>query len=255
MWGGKAQVPADIDLLVAGFACDDFSTLNNVRKTLEEKGESGDTFFAIKMYMHLYRPKLVVLENVMGAPWTDEKARTLTKKKKGKLQTSITKHLDQIGYQTIYLKLDTKEHYLPHTRQRGYMICVDRASMPAKTDWEALEIACTAMVDDLRHTATVPVEAMLFTADDPRLQVLFDHDKKCENKVVKWEKCKIGHLDYCAQHGLGDRHPITNWKPDGSKEMPDFYMLMPGMTERVADSLDISHKRNLTRGFDDRFLK
>jgi hypothetical protein len=39
---------------------------------VEEKGRSGDTFFAVKMYMHLYHPKLVILENVMGATWTDE---------------------------------------------------------------------------------------------------------------------------------------------------------------------------------------
>jgi len=39
---------------------------------LEEQGESGDTFFAVNMYMHLYHPKLVTLENVMGALWADE---------------------------------------------------------------------------------------------------------------------------------------------------------------------------------------
>jgi hypothetical protein len=39
---------------------------------VEEKGGSRDTFFAVKMYMHLYQPKLVILENVMGATWADE---------------------------------------------------------------------------------------------------------------------------------------------------------------------------------------
>jgi len=253
MYGGEAKIPDDVDLLVAGFACDDFSTLNNVRKTLEEKGESGDTFFAVKMYMHLYHPKLVVLENVMGAPWTDESLAAQKKKKKN--QTSIAAHLDQIGYHSIHLKVDTKEYYLPHTRQRGYMVCIDRASMPADTKWAAMEAACTSMIESLKRTATVPVEAMLFNSDDPRLHVLLDHDKKCDNKVVKWDRCKIGHLDYCQVHGLGDRHPITNWKPDGSKEMPNFHKPLLGMTERVADSMDVAHKRNLARGFDDRYYK
>lgn len=44
-----------------------------------------------------------------------------------------------------------------------------------------------------------------------------------DNKIVKWGKCKIGHHDYCVDHGHGEKHPITGWEGDGSKEMPDFY--------------------------------
>jgi site-specific DNA-cytosine methylase len=250
MYGGKAIVPEDTDILIAGFACDDFSSLNNARKALDDKGESGDTFYAIIAYAFMYEPKMIILENVMNAPWTDEKAK---KWKDKPHQTSIQKHLDNVGYFSVFLKMDTKNHYLPHTRNRGYMIAIHRASFPG-ADWTALEEKCKNMIVTLQHAATVPLEAMLFPSDDPRLEVL-DQERKSDNKIVKWEKCKIGHHDYCVDLGLGEKHPITGWKGDGSKEMPDFHRPMPGMTERVADSIDIAHKRNLVRGFDDRNYK
>jgi site-specific DNA-cytosine methylase len=260
MYGGKAEVPGNIDILIAGFACDDFSMLNNVRKTLEEKGESGDTFFAVKTYMKLYRPKIVILENVINAPWYDRfnknGEKIISKKLKNghKQDTSIETHLENAGYKTIFFRMDTKEHYLPHTRVRGYMVCVPETSIASDEDWTRLTNTCRRLVDVFKRQASAPVEAFLFPADDPGLKVLVG-DHKSEKKPPKWDKCFVNHLDYSLQLGLGDKHPISNWKPDGSRELPDYHIPMPGMTERVADSLDISHKRNLLRGFDDRFCK
>jgi site-specific DNA-cytosine methylase len=260
MYGGKVEVPRNIDILVAGFACDDFSMLNNVRKTLDQKGESGDTFFAVKVYMKLYKPKIVILENVIGAPWVDKFDKNGEKiidqrKKNGHVQdTSIEAHLREVGYKTIFFKLDTKEHYLPHTRVRGYMVCVLESSVSSNADWSRLVNECRATVDVLKRRASVPVEAMLFPADHPALKVLLG-DNKGEKKPPNWDKCFVNHLDYSQKLGLGDKHPISNWKPDGSRELPDHHIQMSCMTERVADSLDISHKRNLLRGFDDRYSK
>jgi len=53
-------------------------------------------------------------------------------------QLSIATHLDQIGYHTIHHNLDTNENYLPHTRQREYIVCIDRTSMLADTNWAAM---------------------------------------------------------------------------------------------------------------------
>jgi site-specific DNA-cytosine methylase len=251
MYGGKARIPDDTDIIIAGFACDDFSPLNNVPKALEDKGESGDTFYAVKAYLEMYHPKIVILENVMNAPWSDEKAAKWNGKKD---QKSIPWHLDSAGYDSIYLKMDTKDHYLPHTRNRGYMIGILRDCLPRGVSWPALEKKCRDTIKALEHTATVPLEALLFASDDPRLEVL-DQERKTDTKSAPWNQCKSGHFDYTGKHGLGDRHPVTNWKPDGSKELPDWHRPMPGMTERVADSIDVAHRRNLVRGFDDREYK
>ena len=44
VYGSGRNVPLDIDILVAGFSCVDFSSLNKNRKTLLDQGESGATF-------------------------------------------------------------------------------------------------------------------------------------------------------------------------------------------------------------------
>ena len=43
VYGAPREVPLDLDILVAGFACVDFSTLNKKRKTIDDEGESENT--------------------------------------------------------------------------------------------------------------------------------------------------------------------------------------------------------------------
>ena len=43
-YGASVKVPGNVDLLVAGTSCVDYSNLNNQKKGLEQKGESGNTF-------------------------------------------------------------------------------------------------------------------------------------------------------------------------------------------------------------------
>jgi hypothetical protein len=47
----------------------------------------------------LYHPRIVFLENIMNAPWTDEKAAVWKGKKN---QKRIRWHLDRAGYESIY---------------------------------------------------------------------------------------------------------------------------------------------------------
>src|SRR5271168_4236197 len=97
--GGKAIVPGDLDLLIAGFCCVDFSTLNNQRKSLDDYGESGDTLKAVLAYAEEFRPKMIILENVKGAPWLDENCK--------ESQTSIARRFEDISYAFAFTMLDT----------------------------------------------------------------------------------------------------------------------------------------------------
>ena len=69
-----AKVPGDVDLLVAGTSCVDFSNLNNEKKALDEPGESGRTFRGMLSWVSKHRPPIVIIENVKNAPWKDIKA-------------------------------------------------------------------------------------------------------------------------------------------------------------------------------------
>lgn len=49
-----------------------------------------------------HRPKVVIQENVLGAPWEQ-----------------IEGTYADIGYAARWVRLDTKKYYIPHTRTRG----------------------------------------------------------------------------------------------------------------------------------------
>lgn len=48
-YGASVKVPGNVDLLVAGTSCVDYSNLNNQKKGLEQKGESGNTFRGVSV--------------------------------------------------------------------------------------------------------------------------------------------------------------------------------------------------------------
>ncbi|KAL3928104.1 MAG: hypothetical protein SGARI_005134 [Bacillariaceae sp.] len=86
------NTPGDVDLLIAGTSCVDYSNLNNARKDMEQQGESGSTFFGMMKWIEAAQPPFVILENVYGAPW----------QKKVKL-------FSELEYSADFMKLDTKK--------------------------------------------------------------------------------------------------------------------------------------------------
>jgi site-specific DNA-cytosine methylase len=58
-YGTEKEIPADVEILVAGFVCKDLSRMNSNGKTLAEEGESGDTWRAVYMYAKRFRPRIV----------------------------------------------------------------------------------------------------------------------------------------------------------------------------------------------------
>lgn len=274
-YGAKAIIPGGLDLLVAGFSCVDFSSLNNSKKELAERGESGDTFFGIRDYIRVYRPKIVIFENVVGAPWLNAKeirknekeaARFEGKEDKAKMKppsTGLDTLMDQVGYDSNFVLLDTKRYYIPHTRRRGYMVCIDK-SLYAKD--EICSISKTPMikadlhnwqrlVKKMAYPATAPATCFLLRSDDPRLESLLKFDDS-KRKAIDWLKCYYGHEEYRDNLGLGIKKQLTNWTPGGAYVAEDFWKRSgKGMVDRVLDTLEIAHLRNLSRGFDDRYYE
>lgn len=259
-YGGTVAMVNKLNILIAGFACDDFSTMNNSRKTLEEKGESGDTFHAILASLPIIRPDIVILENVKGAPWKHEKCKG--KKKNYHQQVGIDKHFQDAGYYARVVIVDSKDFYVPHTRQRGYFLAIRKESIPEewKGEWD-IDAFMEAKLDlyekflkSLYHKPTAPAEAWLFAHDDPRLAALRDPAEADTNtrKAVPWESCRNHHEDYRNAENLGSGRPVTNWRTDGSKTLPDYFHPTKSMSQRILDSIDIAHIRNLKRGQDDR---
>lgn len=67
---GRAIPLAPIHMFVAGTSCKNFSMMRSkYRIDLEDKGCSGETFFAAVEVLWKQMPEFVIFENVIGAPW------------------------------------------------------------------------------------------------------------------------------------------------------------------------------------------
>jgi len=111
-----------VDLYVAGFPCQPFSTAGLQQGFGDTLGR-GTIFFRVREYIAAQQPKVFVLENVSG----------LMKINGGEYFRAILESLEDLGSYNIYHQLlDTKEHGVPQSRRRIYIVgikkSVDRGS-------------------------------------------------------------------------------------------------------------------------------
>ena len=192
---------------------------------------------AIRAYASVERPKMIIFENVKNAPWDD-----------------IEEMMYQIGYACRWVNADSKDFFLPQTRNRGYALCIDERIFPRQSMLEHMLDMWEMMFRDLGGRATVPYQRFLLPSDDPRLDVtLVDEVEDLKN--APWVRCKIRHAETRTALGLGEERPITDWNEDGSSRNPEHFKQVKGLTQRVSDTVDMAHLRNLLRGFDDRYYE
>ena len=243
-------MPLDVDMLVAGTSCVDYSTLNNAKQDIDAKGESGETFRGMMRWVARAKPAIVILENVCSAPWT-------------KVQEYFKEH----HYSAAFSRFDTKNYYIPHTRTRVYLFAV-RGKGSGKPDrW-------LSQVKGLQRPASAPYDAFLLPADDPRIQQgrekLVKEDQMGRTRTIDWAKCETRHARARNDEELGNKRPLTNWNEsgyrllaarirwlmplasDGTCKMQDFAWIdwANAQVDRVWDLMDISFMRAATKGQD-----
>ncbi|KAH2162340.1 hypothetical protein KXW33_001203 [Aspergillus fumigatus] len=242
-YGSLEKIPKNPDLVIAGFSCVDFSGLNNNRKTLDELGESGGTFWGIIRYAIAYRPRIVILENVKTAPWE-----------------KIAEHWNEINYLAVHKSVDTKAYYLPQTRERGYMFCIDRNLLGKCGLSEQSVMDWAKIFDDFKRPASSPAGMFLLDADDPRLeQIEKDMSIRVTSTTVRatidWTKYQARHQNYRSAQELGFERPISKSQDTGGCQMLDFawqtwFRYLP---ERIWDTIDVNFLRKLVEGYDMNF--
>ncbi|KAB2572419.1 DNA repair protein RAD5 [Lasiodiplodia theobromae] len=233
VYGAKVAIPGDVDLLVAGFSCVDFSALNNKGKTLNEKGESRDTLEAILSYAEKWKPKIIVLENVYGAPWP-----------------KCVKRAEKVGYAADFVRVDTKDYYLPHTRTRGYMVCIHKEQFPGPGSARTAVSQWKDLMQDFKRRASAPASDFLLPADDHRVhqfnsQLTTQYRQDAKDRTVNWDACRIRHQKVRRTDGLGNQRPITQWIDGGTCVTFEnaHKMWFQKQVERVWDSIEIRFLR------------
>lgn len=106
----------DIDLITYGFPCQDISLAGNQKGFYDEDGNltrSGLFFNAADIIAHT-KPKFAIFENV----------KNLTSKKFKKEFETVLSVLDELGYNTYWQVLNTKDYGIPQNRERVFGISI-----------------------------------------------------------------------------------------------------------------------------------
>ncbi|KAI0339611.1 hypothetical protein BDW22DRAFT_1335785 [Trametopsis cervina] len=234
-YGSLAPVPGDVDLLIAGTSCVDYSNLNNEKQDIDGHGESGRTFRGMLDWVDKHRPPLVLLENVCSAPWN-----------------KVVEYFHQKGYAAKWSRVDTKNYYIPHTRTRVYLLAVNMKNSDIPSKW-------LDMVMDLKRPASSTLDAFLLPSDDPRIHQARERlVKESFNGLdrrtgrMDWGRCESRHQRARLEEELGERRPLTGWDNGGFCKLPDFAWndWGIGQVERVWDLMDISLLRSAKEGVD-----
>ena len=238
------------EVVVAGTSCVDFSSLNTAKKSLDEQGESGDTFRGLLGWVKAHRPLLVVNENVMAAgpknPWPE-----------------MQRQLEEAGYAARFLTFDSKEYYVPQTRMRRYMVAVNIAEGGVELEGARLTREAAARVlDDWQELAvamqrpyTATLDHFLYADDDP---VVTSTRRQGEppraGSNMDWTRSLMRNVAVREAQQLGDRRPLTRWDEAGNVAPPDDadWAWWASQTNRVKEVAEVCFLRCVAQGQDPR---
>jgi len=235
----------------------DVAFFHDLNKSLEElaelstAGESARTFFAAVKLIAERRPTIVILENVSGAPWS----------------MYTDQIFPRIGYVARFVRLDSKNFYLPQTRQRGYLVAINcYREIPSPNEPPAeinvinanrIARAWTEWLQLCQRPASAPVTEFLRSPDDPST-ILARADmesKPCTNS--DWSLSSLRHIDARRRANLRhDDNPFSmkamrggqliHMRPPDHSWRPVWKMAGP----RILDLMDIVFAVSLKDGID-----
>jgi len=244
-FGAKIPVPNFADVMVAGSSCVDYSGLNQNQKVFGEDGESYDTLLATVLFAENHTPQMVILENVLTFPWAKVEALWHAR-----------------GYATKVILLDSKNYYLPQTRQRGYMIGVRRevnGHPDLKLDADAVVLLWFDIMEKLQRRASSPFTDFIL-ADDSEELAKFNQQARAQisaNKKTSWEKTRVECTSCRSTNFLGFEKPFTEWENNGSCLVSDDCNKpwFKKQVERVWDTIEINHLRAIVQRYYDMAYK
>ena len=159
-----------------------------------------------------------------------------------------------MGYHATFARVDTKKHYIPQTRSRGYLFAVLKNRGVGKSslkEWKDL-------LDSYRRNASAALDAFMFPSDDPR--VLKGRERLSVGRSdasertgrVDWGRCETRHLFARSQEDLGDKRPLTGWSESGITTLPSYGWndWANAQVHRIHDLMDINTLRLAKEGVD-----
>lgn len=136
----KNTIP-DFDVLVGGFPCQSFSTVNPTKDTNDER---ANLYKELVEIVHLKKPEYFVLENVKG----------LTTLHKGEILKKVKKDFSDAGYQVKHKLLLSSNFGIPQKRERVFIIGIKdtvktQYNYPIETHNEKNWVPLKSVIDSL----------------------------------------------------------------------------------------------------------
>lgn len=277
--GAMELIPGDIDLLIAGCSCVDFSTLNSAKEkdystVIAKKGHELFQRFNKNRQMNdidhenvaeLFELSLQYLDEMGSSAQTFFSMLSYVRDYQPRIV--ILENVQQapwddmtrawfpcVGYAAAHVKLDTKDYYLPQTRSRGYLVAVSKAAFGDELAEEVVRLWSRILSQDLTRRASTPLNSWLLPPAHP-LTERARHDDS-ERAVTnpsnphEWERSKSRHLRVRKQEGLGEGRPMTQWAPTDTGRPYDRIDRLVLLTQgsRVQDCIEIWQMRGLITG-------
>ncbi|KAK4935324.1 hypothetical protein LTR10_023615 [Elasticomyces elasticus] len=272
-YGAQVDPPRRVHMLIAGSSCVDFSNLNSNRPEVvvdsdkkdksrdaivgskeagvvpggdkqpkKSKSESASTFAGVRDYAKVYRPNLILMENVESAGWDE-----------------FSEAFKKIGYRLQVVHVDSINYYVPQTRNRTYALVIDvKHAENIKFDYEGVLHEWANLMAQFQRRASSPYSDFLLSESDQRF-LLEKKKMDAESRPPKqsdWTSCRKRHTDTRNREQLGNAAPYTGMKENPVIVMDDsaWQRWVVGQAKRVQDALDINFLRYVAqRGFDMRY--
>lgn len=164
----KSKIPANFDILCAGFPCQAFSLAG---KKLGFEETRGTLFFDVAEILRRYQPKAFFLENVKGLVIHD----------KGRTFKTILNTLDEVGYVVPDPEIVNAMYFgVPQHRERIYIVGFRKDLGIKKDDFKYPEQKeVTKKWIDVREENPVPAKYYLSTQ---YISTLINHKARHESK-------------------------------------------------------------------------
>jgi len=168
-----AENIADHDILLAGFPCQPFSIIGNLKGFEDAR---GTLFFDIARILAAKKPAAFVLENV----------KLLVAHNKGKTIKRIMETLKELGYHTIYKVLNAIDFGLPQKRERVFIVGFRQ---PLFFNWPDKKIPMKPLHDILEKN----VPKQYYASEHIRQKRLTKHQNLSSITTI-WHENKAGHI-------------------------------------------------------------
>lgn len=189
------------DIMVGGFPCQSFSTVNPTKNPEDERGS---------LYLHMAR----LLRQVKPAVFIAENVKGLAVLQKGAILQKVIKEFQDCGYNIYYKILNSADYGIPQKRERLFIVGINN-----KIDIGGFSFPVPTHKDNW-----VPLKKVIDSLEPPHVKYYFSQNavdgvKKAKNNMKRAlaqdlnEPC-LTITSHLAKVSLNSRDPVLLVDPD-----------------------------------------